>query len=653
MIRKPSRSALATISLLCLVLLSACSSGNPILQSVEISPKTASIDAAINSTGNTQQYTATGTYSDGTQKDVTSTTSWASSNSGVVAINASGLATAATPPDTATVTITGSIGGSAATATLTVVHPIQSIAVTPATKSIPLGLKQQYVATGTYLNQANVSHTEDVSSVATWLSSTPATATVNATGLATSAAVGTTNITAGIGTIVSPNAVLTVTAAVVTGLQVSPAGPTIALGNSGNLTALELKTDGTTAPLTGTVTWATSACTPAGAVLIAASGVNGNESISGQAAGACTATATEGALTGATTVTVVTGSTHFAYVANNSDSSIGGYAVTASASTPLVPLTPPTTSVSTAQQAVLHTNGKYLYLIDVAGNVHVYTVNATSGALTLPAEPSPLPNVSSAGETFNYGVVDPTGRFFYAIDFDGQAIHSAPISTVDGRLGTVSTTGGVDFPDFIAIDHQGKYAYVVSRNDTLYAFAINQTNGMLTPLSTPSYATGGGPLAVTIDPTDKFVYVANAFDNSVDFFALDKTTGLLTPGTSLDLSATALFVSNVIVDPSSKYLYILDSGDPGATTPINGSVYAYNIGTNGAIGSAIGTPVPTELNPFGIAIDPTGTLLATDNNESNSISLFTVGAGGALTAKTPATVATGNAPLWVTFYNAP
>ena len=132
MIRKPSRSALATISLLCLVLLSACSSGEPFLQSVEISPKTASIDAAINSTGNTQQYTATGTYSDGTQKDVTSTTSWASSNSGVVSINASGLATAATPPDTTTVTITGSIGGSAATATLTVVHPIQSIAVTPA-----------------------------------------------------------------------------------------------------------------------------------------------------------------------------------------------------------------------------------------------------------------------------------------------------------------------------------------------------------------------------------------------------------------------------------------------------------------------------------------------------------------------------------------
>ena len=149
------------------------------------------------------------------------------------------------------------------------------------------------------------------------------------------------------------------------------------------------------------------------------------------------------------------------------------------------------------------------------------------------------------------------------------------------------------------------------------------------------------------------VYVANSGDNTVSMFTLDGATGLLTAGTSLDLSATALFVSNLIVDPTSKYLYVLDSGDPFADPVVNGAVHAYNIGSNGAIGTAIGTAVPTETNPFGIAIDPTGTLLATDNNESASISLFTVGTGGALTAKTPATVATGQAPLFVTFYNAP
>ncbi len=198
--RKPSGTALSTISLLCVVLLTACSSGSPFLRSVGISPSSASIDAASVGRGNTQQYTAMGFYSDGIQKDVTSSTSWASSNSGVVAIDSTALATAAMPPDTTAVTITGSIGGSAAIGSLTVYHPIQSIAVTPAATSIAMGKTQQYVATGTYKNLAAASRTEDVSSVATWASSNMATATINGSGLATSffsgAVQGSSNITA-------------------------------------------------------------------------------------------------------------------------------------------------------------------------------------------------------------------------------------------------------------------------------------------------------------------------------------------------------------------------------------------------------------------------------------------------------------------------
>ena len=47
-----------------------------------IAPTSASIDAAVVGSGNTQQFTASALYSDGSTKDVTSTTQWASSNSG-------------------------------------------------------------------------------------------------------------------------------------------------------------------------------------------------------------------------------------------------------------------------------------------------------------------------------------------------------------------------------------------------------------------------------------------------------------------------------------------------------------------------------------------------------------------------------------------
>jgi DNA-binding beta-propeller fold protein YncE len=104
-----------------------------------------------------------------------------------------------------------------------------------------------------------------------------------------------------------------------------------------------------------------------------------------------------------------------------------------------------------------------------------------------------------------------------------------------------------------------------------------------------------------------------------------------------------------VVDPSGTHIYVLDSGD-GVT---NGQVFGYSLGTGGVIGSAIsGTPVAAGILPFGgIVIDPTGTLIAVDNNTSDSISLYAIGSIGALTAVSP--VNTGTAPFFVTLYNAP
>lgn len=66
-----------------------------------------------------------------------------------------------------------------------------SIAVTPTNPSIATGLTQQFTATGTYtLGTANIT------GAVTWASHNPSVATIDATGLATSLAAGTTTITA-------------------------------------------------------------------------------------------------------------------------------------------------------------------------------------------------------------------------------------------------------------------------------------------------------------------------------------------------------------------------------------------------------------------------------------------------------------------------
>src|SRR6185369_10064344 len=92
---------------------------------------------------------------------------------------------------------------------------LQSIAVTPANPSLAKGLTQQFTATGTFSDNS----TEDLTAQVTWASATPATATIDSSGLATAIALGTSTISATLGG-VTGSTVLTVTAATLQSIAV-------------------------------------------------------------------------------------------------------------------------------------------------------------------------------------------------------------------------------------------------------------------------------------------------------------------------------------------------------------------------------------------------------------------------------------------------
>ena len=75
--------------------------------------------------------------------------------------------------------------------------------------SVPkgIGITQQFLALGQY----NDTHTEDLTAIATWVSSDPAVATIDAAGLATGVSAGTTDITAAFDGETSNIVVLTIT----------------------------------------------------------------------------------------------------------------------------------------------------------------------------------------------------------------------------------------------------------------------------------------------------------------------------------------------------------------------------------------------------------------------------------------------------------
>ena len=150
-----------------------------------------------------QQFTATGTYSDGSAQNLTSQVTWTSSSTAVATINSVGLATGKTKGST---TITATLSGVSGSAALTVVAPVlTSLKVTPGSASLAAGKTVHFTATGTYSDGSTQNLTSDVA----WTSSSTAVATINSVGLATGKTKGSASVTAAL-TGVSAIATITV-----------------------------------------------------------------------------------------------------------------------------------------------------------------------------------------------------------------------------------------------------------------------------------------------------------------------------------------------------------------------------------------------------------------------------------------------------------
>ena len=222
------------------------------LQSIAVSPTNSSV-----SQSQTQQFTATGTYSDGSTKDITTSVSWASSNTAVASIGINtGLATGISA---GTSQVTASLGSiSSPNDILTIVKGIslQSIAVAPSNPSVSQSQTQQFTATGTYSDGS----TKNITTTVTWTSSNAAVATIGAnTGLATGLSAGTSQITASLGSISSPNDTLTIVKGIsLQSIAVAPSNPSVSQSQTQQFTATGTYSDGSTKNITTTVTWTSS-----------------------------------------------------------------------------------------------------------------------------------------------------------------------------------------------------------------------------------------------------------------------------------------------------------------------------------------------------------------------------------------------------------
>lgn len=253
--------------------------------------------------GTTKQFTAMGTYSDGSIQDITYNASWATSDANVATVgNAGVLSGLAQALSAGTTNITASLYGiTSSPVTLTVQAPaitLSSITVTPSNQTKTKGLTQQYAATGIFSDGSSQNITQDV----VWSTSNANASISNSAGtkgLALAANTGSSTISASLSG-KTGSTTLTISAATLVSISVSPAASSVSKTLTKQFTATGTYSDNTTSDITANVTWSVDG---GGAASI--SNVGGSKGLAtGVNAGTATITASLSGVNGTTSLTV-------------------------------------------------------------------------------------------------------------------------------------------------------------------------------------------------------------------------------------------------------------------------------------------------------------------------------------------------------------
>jgi 6-phosphogluconolactonase len=270
------------------------------------------------------------------------------------------------------------------------------------------------------------------------------------------------------------------------------------------------------------------------------------------------------------------------------------------------------------------------------------------------------PNTPSSPSNPSSNCVPSTQPTFAYVLNDSDATIS--MYTADSCTGALTALNPATIPtgvnngfnaESMAMDPTGRFLYVANLGSnavdaaTVSMFTINPTSGMLTATSPAQVPTGFFPQGIVA--STKFVYTANSDDNSVSMFTIDTTSGLLTPLSPPETFVPPLFLSRssfsgpdfVTVHPSGQILYVTDQD--------NGSISTFSINSlTGALTPTNPAGVTAGPDPWRVTLDPAAKFAYVPDRIINKVLMYTVDATtGTLTANPLVFVAAGNQPAYM------
>jgi 6-phosphogluconolactonase len=294
---------------------------------------------------------------------------------------------------------------------------------------------------------------------------------------------------------------------------------------------------------------------------------------------------------------------NFVYATNENDDTISAWRIDPSTGglvqVPGSPFAAAGAGFHHANSVKVHPSGRFLYVpIERDHTIFAYAINSSTGALTpLPGSPFPITGATGANDSI---ALDPSGHFLYVTN--NQAGGHVFAFTIDPGTGALAMIAGSPFsagdnPDSVIVDPSGRFVYAGNFiSEDISAYSINSSTGALTPIGT--FAAGGSADEVTVDPSRRFLYTANDGMNigppGVGAFRINQSTGALTTITGSPFAAGAE-PSGVTVDPTGRFLLVANESSNDVSSFIIDP-------STGALTAVAGSPFAAGSEPVKIAI---------------------------------------------------
>ena len=321
---------------------------------------------------------------------------------------------------------------------------------------------------------------------------------------------------------------------------------------------------------------------------------------------------------------------HFAYVSNQTSSSIFVYGVNSTTGA-LTEIQANRVATGVSPSAVsLTADGKFAYVLNGAASISAFSVNSSSGALTpIAGSPFTVPVVAGGGTNpLQTLIFNPNGKSLYIKNDGGNGTGSLAAFSIDSSTGALSPLNGSPFSlgvsatGIAGLDPAGRFLYVANQGAcTIANGGCNPSTTSTGSISAFSLDAAGVPTALaglpavtpppyqlSVDPSGRFLYQATIDADEVVSYSIDQTTAALTKLQAGGTSRTGgepVFIGAFVASGNStpytfspKFAYVPNVAD--------NTISAYSSDPATGKLSAVGTPFPSGVAPQAVAVSRHG-----------------------------------------------